>query len=245
MKESSVMTNVLDINNISKSFADKQVLADINFSIKEGEIFGLVGVNGIGKTTLLKIILDLLTADSGDVKIFGKAASDNASRSNLAYLPEKFYPSNLLKGHEFLSLSSSQFNRQYNKGKAKALAERLDLDFKALDQKITKYSKGMGQKLGLISIFLSENPLLILDEPMSGLDPHVRIRLKDMLQEYKEDNKTIFFSSHILSDIDEISDRIAVLSDAKIIFLGKPQEFKDKYKAETLERAFLTAIDKI
>ncbi|MBT4921466.1 MAG: ABC transporter ATP-binding protein [Rickettsiales bacterium] len=236
--------NAIEIVGLNKFFGGREVLKDINFTIEKGDIFGLVGVNGIGKTTLLKIILDLLTPDSGEVRIYDKSSSDNNSRANLSYLPEKFYPSQFLKGHEFLALSSEQFNKKYDSDKAKLIAQKLDLDIASLDQKIAKYSKGMGQKLGLISVFLSEAPLLILDEPMSGLDPHVRIRLKELLSEYSKEQKTIFFSSHILSDIDEISDKIAVIHGAEVIFLGKPAEFKDRYKAKTLEQAFLTAIDK-
>ena len=110
--------------------------------------------------------------------------------------------------------------------------------------RISKYSKGMGQKLGLISVFLSNSEFLILDEPMSGLDPHVRIRLKDILKQYAKSENTIFFSSHILSDIDEICNKIAVIHEGKIIFDGRPEDFKKKFDAKTLERAFLKAIGK-
>ena len=133
---------------------------------------------------------------------------------------------------------------KYDHRKAKEIAEKLDLDLKALNTKISKYSKGMGQKLGLISVFLSNSEFLILDEPMSGLDPHVRIRLKDILKQYAKSENTIFFSSHILSDIDEICNKIAVIHEGKIIFDGRPEDFKKKFDAKTLERAFLKAIGK-
>ena len=134
------------------------------------------------------------------------------------------------------------FKKPYDHKKALSLAKALDLDKNALDHKVTKYSKGMGQKLGLISVFLSEAPLLILDEPMSGLDPHVRIRLKDLLKEYAANGNTVFFSSHILSDIDEICDRVGVIHKGSMSFLGTAKQFKSKYKADSLERAFLKVI---
>ena len=153
--------NAIEVANLNKSFGNNTVLKDINFSIAQGETFGLVGVNGIGKTTLLKIILDLLTADSGEVKIYDKYSTDNNARRKLSYLPEKFYPSQFLKGYEFLTISAEQFNKKYDADKAKLIAQKLDLDIAALDKKISKYSKGMGQKLGLISVFLSESELLV------------------------------------------------------------------------------------
>ena len=233
---------VLNIEKISKNFKNKEILKNINFSVKEGEIFGLIGVNGIGKTTLIKIILDLLKSDEGNISVFGRDSKLKDSRVDISYLPEKFQPSGYLKGKEFLSISMGYFKKEYDHKISIDYANMLDLDPKALDNKIIKYSKGMGQKLGLISAFLSEAPLLLLDEPMSGLDPHVRIRLKDLLKDYTKKGNTVFFSSHILSDIDEICDRIGVIHKGELSFLGTAKEFKKKYNSNTLERAFLKVI---
>ena len=237
-------TSILQVKNLNKSFANHKILSNINLNISKGDIYGLVGVNGVGKTTLIKMILDLLKADDGEITINGNSSLNYLAREKLAYLPEKFHPSPFLIGKEFLNLSSAQFNQKYDHRKAKEIAEKLDLDLKALNTKISKYSKGMGQKLGLISVFLSNSEFLILDEPMSGLDPHVRIRLKDILKQYAKSENTIFFSSHILSDIDEICNKIAVIHEGKIIFDGRPEDFKKKFDAKTLERAFLKAIGK-
>jgi ABC-2 type transport system ATP-binding protein len=235
---------ILDIKDISKNFKRKKVLNNINFSINKGEIFGLIGVNGIGKTTLIKMILDLLKADQGEISIFNKSSLLKDSRSLVSYLPEKFHPSGYLKGKEFLSLSMGYFNKKYDADKVLYYADALDLDLEVLNKNIMKYSKGMGQKLGLMSMFLSEAPLLILDEPMSGLDPHVRIRLKDLLKSYVKKGNTVFFSSHILSDIDEICHRVGVINQQKLAFLGTATEFKKQYEADSLERAFLKIINK-
>lgn len=235
---------IMDISSLSKSFKGRLVLDGVNLDIKKGEIFGLIGVNGIGKTTLIKMILDLLKIDNGKIEIFSENSVATLARKKIAYLPEKFYPPQLLKGKEFLALSAKYMDIKFDYEEAKILADKLDLKIEALEQNIKSYSKGMGQKLGLISIFLSKKPFLILDEPMSGLDPHVRIRLKDMLREYAAQGNTVFFSSHILSDMEEICHRIAVINNTKVIFDGEPVEFKKKYDGDTLERAFLIAINK-
>lgn len=232
----------LDVFSVSKKFGQKTVLHDVSISIDEGEIFGLVGINGIGKTTLIKIILDLLRQDSGQVKFFGQNAQSTASRKNISYLPEKFYPSLFLKGREFLSLSLSFYGKKLSNMKMLEKAEILQLDTAMLDQKISKYSKGMGQKLGLLSSFLTEAPLLILDEPMSGLDPSARIQLKNLIRDYKKQGKTIFFTSHILADIEEICDRMAVIHNGRIIYEGTPENLLKKYSQNNLEKAFLSAI---
>ncbi len=232
----------LDISSINKSFATHQVLKDISFSLEEGELFGLIGLNGAGKTTLIKIILDLLKADSGKVSIFGHAASQVMSRKKLCYLPEKFQPSKYLKGFEFLSMALSYYGRKLDKEQAREMAAEFDLRPDMLDARVGAYSKGMGQKLGLLSAFLAKVPFLILNEPMSGLDPSARIKLKQMLIDARKRGDTIFFSSHILSDIDEICDRIGVIHNGDLLYVGTPKEFKKAQGGKTLEHSFLKAI---
>lgn len=233
----------LKISNVYKSFKDKDVLNNIDLQIEKGEIFGLVGINGVGKTTLIKVMLNLLQQDKGSVSFFGSDVANIKTRKNIAYLPEKFHPSSYLKGKEFLELCLSFYKKKFDLELAKKMAESLDLDPAVLDYKISKYSKGMGQKLGLLSTFLVDVPLLLLDEPMSGLDPKARIRLKDLLLDYKNKGNTVFFSSHILIDVEEICDRIAVINEGRVIFCGSSKELLKKHKEKNLERAFLKAID--
>lgn len=228
--------------NIVKRYGTNLVLDDVSLSLTNGEIFGLIGLNGVGKTTLIKILLDLSRADSGAATFFGKPTTQASSRQNISYLPERFQPSRYLRGEEYLSLALSYFGKPYSAEQAHKEAEALDLSVEALSRKVGSYSKGMGQKLGLIGAFLVDAPCLILDEPMSGLDPRARIKLKERLIAEKAKGKTIFFSSHILSDIDEICDRIGVISNTKLIFMGKPEEFKKQFPAETLEKSFLHSI---
>ena len=147
-----------------------------------------------------------------------------------------------MKGKEFLSLFSGNFNTKFGKSKVEKVAGLLSLEVEALNRSVGEYSKGMIQKLGLMSAFLSDSKLVILDEPMSGLDPKARINLKDELLAYKKMGNSIFFSSHILADIDEICDRIAIIDKGKIVFIGKPADFKKDTAQKTLERAFLKKI---
>lgn len=233
----------LKINSLEKSFKEKSVLNGVSLEVKNGNIHGLIGVNGVGKTTMIKIILDLLKSNSGEASFFGKTVNSPESRRSISYLPEKFYPSQFLKGREFLSLAMSYYGKDLNLKKAKEKAAMLDLDPDVLEHRIGKYSKGMGQKLGLLSVFLSEAPLLILDEPMSGLDPSARIKLKKLLNEYKNQGNTIFFSSHILADIEEICDCMSVMHKGDIIYNGTAPEFLKKYDEKNLEHAFLKAIE--
>jgi len=242
----------LDLQNVNKLFnsgkfnSDKEVksvLNDVNLQIRENSIFGLAGLNGVGKTTMIKLILDLLSFDSGKIFIFGIDNKIAQSRQNICYLPEKFQPSQYLTGYEFLDLSLSFYNKKLDKQTAYDMALKLDFDPNSLKQIVRKYSKGMGQKLGLMSCLLSDAKLLILDEPMTGLDPKARVALKETLKEYVKTGKTIFFSSHILDDIEEICDEIAILHDGKILFHDTPSNFMKEYNQNKVEKAFLMCID--
>ncbi|MBY0355082.1 MAG: ABC transporter ATP-binding protein [Rickettsiales bacterium] len=238
------MDNIpLSAQGITKSFQKKKVLSDVSLTLTGGEIFGLIGLNGIGKTTLIKIILNLLNADTGTASLYGVSSKVDNARKSIAYLPEKFQPSRYLKGHEYVELSLSFYGQRYNKEEGCAQAELLDLDPSALDRRVGSYSKGMGQKLGLLGALMTDAPLLLLDEPMSGLDPKARILLKRQLKAARAAGRTVFFSSHILADIDEICDRIAILHDGVFQFIGTPSEFKARYANLTLEEAFLEAIN--
>lgn len=235
-------TTPLYVESVCKKYSGRQVLGDIGFSLKSGEIFGLVGLNGAGKTTLIKIMLDLVSAASGTVRIFGEPSTTIKAREHLSYLPEKFQPSRYLRGMEYLDLAMSYYDKKLDEEEARRLAALLDLSPQVLEARVGSYSKGMGQKLGLLGAFMVDTPLMILDEPMSGLDPRARIKLKELLLGAKAKGRTVFFSSHILSDLDEICDRIGVIHDGKLFFIGTPAEFKAKHGSDMLERAFLNSI---
>lgn len=233
----------LDVRNVSASYGSVQVLNDISFSLNPGEVFGLIGLNGVGKTTLIRSILSL-GQSLGEVSFFGQPNTKSAARLKIIYLPEKFMPALQLTGWEYLSLLLTYFGQKVDRNRAAEIAEGLGFDVAALGRRVKTYSKGMGQKLGLIGSFLTDVPLMILDEPMSGLDPRSRVLLKDRLKEAKAQGRSVFFSSHILADIEEICGRIGIIHGGRLIFLGTPQAFIGEYGAPTLERAFLKALER-
>ena len=232
----------LHISGVSASYGKVQVLSDINFELQDGEVFGLIGLNGAGKTTLIRSILSL-GQSIGSVDFYGQPNHVASSRRKMIYLPEKFMPAPQLNGWEHLSLLLSYFDQKVDRGRAKTIADGLGFPTEALDRRVRTYSKGMGQKLGLIGVGLAQVPLMILDEPMSGLDPRSRVLLKDRLLEARSEGRTVFFSSHILADIEEICNRIGIIHGGKLIFLGTPGDFVAQYESSNLERAFLTAIE--
>ena len=231
------------IEGLTTCYGPSQVLTDVTLGVLAGETLGLIGLNGAGKTTLLKSILMLVTPAAGSVRLFGACHRDPGSRAQLAYLPERFQPPGHLDGHDFVRLTLAFYRRQVSRAAASLLAAELDLDPLALTRPIRSYSKGMAQKLGLLATLLTDRPLLILDEPMSGLDPKARIRLKQQLAAYRARGRTIFMSSHILADHDELCDRVAVLHRGRLGYVGSPAGLKERQRAATLETAFLAEIE--
>ena len=233
----------LGINDVSAGYGQGAVIEGISFDVREGETFGLMGLNGAGKTTLIKIILGLMPALAGKVDIFGGPTTDKEAKEKIAYLPEKFEPPAFLSGLEFISFSLSLYGRSLGGEAVMQAADRLALSRAALVRRVGTYSKGMRQKTGLLGTILTGCPLLILDEPMSGLDPQARAMVKDELAACRARGMTVFLSSHILADMDEICDRVAIIHGRRLPFLGTPAELKKETGQEYLERAFLKMID--
>ncbi len=233
----------VSLKDISISYSGKSVVNDVNLDILSGEVFGLMGLNGVGKTSIIKVILGLKNADNGDVLIFGEDNKSNTAKLSTAYLPEKFDPPWFLTAIEFIRFSLSLYNRDFDKEKVFDIARKLSLDEKVLDKRANTYSKGMRQKLGIMGTILTNSPLFILDEPMSGLDPMARFNVKKIINEMKKRGHTIFLSSHILADMDEICDRVAVLNGGKINYIGTPRDLKFKVGVDNLEQAFLEFIE--
>ncbi len=234
----------LSLHDVSVGYDGKSVASKISFDVHQGEIFGFIGLNGEGKTTLIKTILGLREVLSGNISVLGQPVYDLEAKKNVAYLPEKFMPSWFMKGEEFIKFSLSLYGKSVSDEDIKSMAQLLSLDEASLSKRVQTYSKGMGQKLGLIATILTGASLLILDEPMSGLDPLARARVKKALQDTKDKGQTVFLSSHILSDLDELCDRIAILDSGKIKYLGSPKELKEKLNETSLEKAFLTVIER-
>ena len=236
------MTSFLSISSVNAGYAKTNVLHDISFDIQAGESFGLVGLNGAGKTTLIKTILGLKDQTSGTITVVGHRAGTDDAKHKLAYLPERFDPAWFLNAYEFMRFTLSLYGRKLDVARADAMAEKLGLKVEYLSKRAQTYSKGMRQKLGLMATFLTDAPLLILDEPMSGLDPLARAQVKSLLIEAREQGRTCFLSSHILSDMEELCDRIAILHGGRILFIGKPSDLLGQQGKQQLEQAFLSLI---
>lgn len=219
---------MLNFNEISKTFKSDLLtqpftaLSDVSFTIPEGSMVGFLGANGAGKTTSIKIIMDFIRADKGSVEFDPKLGKTNIEVfKHIGFLPERpyFYPN--LTGLEFLTFMGklSEMNaRSISEGISK-WSTRFKIDH-ALSRPLRTYSKGMLQRIGFLATILHEPKMIILDEPLSGLDPIGRKELKDVIVEVHRDGKTVFFSSHIVPDIEEICDRVIFLKEGKLIYDG-------------------------
>lgn len=228
--------------NLTKHYGKTPVLKGVDLDLRRGEFFGLVGMNGAGKTTLIKCLLDFCDIDGGVIEILGVSHRLTSARENLAFLPERFLPPYYLTGEDFLRYMAKLNQRAYDGAEVEQTLHALDLDLSALKRPVRAYSKGMTQKLGLAACFLGRKAIYLLDEPMSGLDPKARALLKRYLRSQHEGGTTLFFSSHSLADVEEICDRMAILHEGTLNFIGTPAECRAHYQADTLEQAYLQCI---
>ena len=236
------MGEALRIKALEKRYGKTAALAGVDLELAAGESFGLVGANGAGKTTLIKCILDLIAHDAGTVEIFGIPAAEAASRRRLSYLPERFNPPHYLRAREFLATMGELNGERYDETAVSKLLEELQLERDVLGQPVRTLSKGMTQKLGLAGCLLARRDLYLLDEPMSGLDPAARVAVKSVLRRLAAEGRTLFFTSHVLADVDELCSSIAVLERGRVWFRGAPAALCERYAAPSLERAFMSCI---
>jgi ABC-2 type transport system ATP-binding protein len=230
----------LQIANVSAGYGKAPVISDISLEVASGETFGLIGLNGAGKTTLIKTILGLKDAMSGSIQVEGHAAGTSGAQRHMAYLPERFDPAWFLNAYEFINFTLSLYGRKTTRAEVDAMADGLGLKTAYLPKRAQTYSKGMRQKVGLMTTFLTACPLLILDEPMSGLDPLARAQVKGLMTQARTRGQTIFMCSHILSDMEELCDRIAVMHAGRLVFVGRPADLLVQTGQTQLERAFLS-----
>lgn len=215
---------ILRFENVAKTLPHgfwlrrKPVLHDVTLSVRAGEVYGFLGPNGAGKTTSMKCLLGLLRPDAGVVEIFGRPGADPNARHKLGYLPEHpyFYPH--LTGRELVEYFGRLFGIPAPERRRRA-DELLDLVgmTASAQQPIRQYSKGMMQRIGLAQALINDPELVVLDEPMSGLDPIGRSEIKDIIQGLKDKGATVFFSSHILADAEALCDRVGLLFEGRII----------------------------
>lgn len=235
---------IINCQKVVKQYSTKIVLDHIDLQVEEGEFFGLVGMNGSGKSTLIKSILDLVSINDGQILIQGRSHRKVSSRANVAYLPDRFSPPVHLKVEDFIQYMLRLHGSDSDAPEIESVIDDLELDKTIMQESVNKLSKGMTQKLGLASCLLSGKSLLILDEPMSGLDPRARVLFKNQLKQLKKKGVTVFFSSHVLADVEELADTMAVLHNSKIYFSGTPASFKEKFAGENVEQAFMNCIEK-
>jgi len=204
------------------------VLSQLDLAVSEGEIFGYLGPNGAGKTTTLKILMGLLRATAGDASVLGRPPGDVGTKQLVGFLPEQpaFY--DYLTGRELLSFYGQLFglDRSIRRDRIETLARQLRVE-SALDTQLRKYSKGMLQRIGLAQALLNEPRVVLLDEPMSGLDPIGRREVRDLLLRLKSEGRTVFFSSHIIPDVEMVCDRVGILVAGRLVAQGELEGLLD------------------
>ena len=221
------MANAIRIDNLQKKFRlgfipkTRQILKGITFSVREGEIFGYLGPNGAGKTTTIKCLLDLIHPDAGTIEIFGRSHLSPHSRQTLGFLPENPYFYDYLTATEFLAFTADLFglDRMEKKERIARLLKLVGLE-RAAGLPLRKFSRGMLQRAGLAQALINDPKLVILDEPLGGMDPIGRKEIRDIIVRFKDEGKTVFFTSHILQDIEMICDHVAIIVGGRIVSQG-------------------------
>ena len=223
---------LLECKHLSKSFDNKKILDDVNLKISEGKIYGLLGKNGVGKSTLLKVINNLLTIDEGEVLFEGKPIGVY-SKDHISYLPERTYLDKDMKVYEVINFFDD-FYKDFNKEKAYKLLQDLDLDE---DKTISKMSKGMQEKLQLVLVMSRNAKLYILDEPLGGVDPATRDYILDTILSNFNKDASVIISTHLISDIERILDEVIFIDKGKVVLQSDVEKLKKKEKG-TIDEIF-------
>jgi len=237
----------IEISSLTKYYKTKELgfkkfraLNNVSLSVKKGESFGLIGLNGAGKSTLIKLILGVIFPDNGEIKVMGKFPGDISIKRRISYLPENpvFYES--LNGEEILCFIGKLrgLSGKVLKDSVYNILERVGL-YESRKKLLRKYSRGMLQRLGLAQAFIGNPELVILDEPLSGLDPLGRKMARDLIIEANRKGSTIFFTSHILEDIEKICTRVGILHKGELLRVAEKEELKHA----PLEDIFLETIE--
>lgn len=234
---------VLTVTDLASGYNKKSIFENLSFEIKPQEVFGLVGLNGIGKTTLIKTILGLKEPFSGEIKIDPSVIEGDDEKKAISYLPERFDPPWFLSGYEFIRFSISLYGQSVTYDEVVKAAESISLNPDFLKKRVQSYSKGMRQKLGLLATVMTDCPIMILDEPMSGLDPKARNEVKSLIHQVREEGRSVLMSSHILADIRELCDHVVVFHDGAFVFQGTPAEMAKQGQNDNLENAFLNILE--
>lgn len=219
------MTAAISARSLTKSFGRREVLHGVDFTVERGSVFGVIGPNGAGKTTTMRCLLDIIRPSGGEVRVLGvdPRAGGPELRRRIGYLPGELFLEGRVTGRKLLNHYQA-ISGPVPPGRIDELAERLGLD---LDRHTRKLSKGNKQKLGLVQAFIHQPELLVLDEPTSGLDPLVQQEFHAMVREARHRGQTIFLSSHVLSEVQQTADTVAILRDGRIIAVESVSDLRE------------------
>lgn len=225
--------NAIEIKNLTKNYGSSRGIIDVNLSIEQGEIFGFIGPNGAGKSTTIRTLLGLIHPTSGSAEIFGKNCVEHPEvRNEIGYLPSEVFYYDNMKVIDLLKYSASFYKKDCT-ARMNELAQIMNLDLK---KKIDDLSFGNKKKVGIVQGLLHEPKLIILDEPTSGLDPLMQQKFFELLEQENKKGATIFFSSHILSEVQRMCSRVALIKDGRIIKLEKMSTLQENsYKKISIE----------
>lgn len=238
---------MIEIKNVSKSYKkDHKVINNLSLKINDGEIFGFLGPNGAGKTTTIKMITGILDITQGDILIDNKSIKKDSieAKKCIGLVPDNPDSFLRLKGIEYLNFIADVYDisTEDRIKKIDDLSKLFEIE-KVLNNKISSYSHGMRQKLVIIGSLLHNPKNWILDEPMTGLDPKASFELKKIMKKYAKENKTVFFSTHILDIAEKLCDRVGIIKDGKLLFVGTYEEMKKELKEnKSLEELFMEII---
>ena len=244
--------SVIEINNLTKDYEvgfwrkrKVRALDGLSLSIDGGQIFGFLGANGAGKTTTLKLLMRLIFPTDGNARILGHDIQDVSMHQRIGYLPENPYFYDYLTAREFLDYCAQIFGypAAMRRKRAADLLARVKLDEKRWDTQLRKFSKGMLQRVGLAQSLVNDPEIVFLDEPMSGLDPVGRREVRDLIAALRDEGKTVFMCSHILSDIEVLCDRVAILKKGKLAQVGYLDELRRKTEGPNRMEVMATGTD--
>jgi ABC-2 type transport system ATP-binding protein len=244
--------SIVEIENLTKDYEvgfwrkrKVRSLDGLSLSVEQGEIFGFLGANGAGKTTTLKLLMRLIYPTAGNAKILGRDTADVAMHARIGYLPENPYFYDYLTAREFLEYCAELFgySRDDRKSQAEQLLTRVHLDTKSWNTQLRKFSKGMLQRVGLAQALVNDPEIVFLDEPMSGLDPVGRRQVRDLIASLRQEGKTVFMCSHILSDIEVLCDRVAILKRGRLSQVGSLDELRRATGDDNFVEVVATSID--
>ena len=243
---------VIEITNLTKDYEvgfwrkrKVRALDGLSLSIDHGQIFGFLGANGAGKTTTLKLLMRLIFPTTGSARILGHDIGDVSMHQRIGYLPENPYFYDYLTAREFLEYCAEIFGLRSAERKRRAadLLARVRLDEKRWDTQLRKFSKGMLQRVGLAQSLVNDPEIVFLDEPMSGLDPVGRREVRDLIAALRDEGKTVFMCSHILSDIEVLCDQVAILKKGRLAQVGYLDELRRKTEDPNRMEVMATGTD--